>query len=239
MFSVKNFREFSGRQRVHAAIELIAGLLASLAILLGFVEIVVEDGLLGESRRFDVAMLLWVRSTSPQWLDLPMRAITALGYYWVVIPLTLFFIYLFYRLDLKLYATLLPISSGGAAILATFLKILFQRPRPKLFESGYAASFYSFPSGHATIAVAFYGTLTLLVALRLEGWRRFALLAAGAGLVLLIGLSRLYLGVHYPTDILAGYLAATLWVGVVGAVAVFWNPGRVLGEETRGDDRVR
>jgi undecaprenyl-diphosphatase len=224
------FRGAFGRQCLLATAGLIAGFLVSSAVLLGFVEIVVEDGLMEKSRRFDTTVPLWVRSTFPPWLDVLMRAITALGYYWVVVPLALFFAYLFYRRGLGLYAVLLPISSGGAALLATFLKYLFQRPRPELFESDYTASFYSFPSGHATVAVAFYGTLALLIALRLKGWRRWTLLAAGAGLALLLGLSRLYLGVHYPTDILAGYLAAALWTGAVATVVVFWRPDLALSK---------
>ena len=232
-------RGTSGRQRLLVTAGLIAGFLVSSAALLGFVEIVVEDDLMEKSRRLDIAMPLWVRSTFPPGLDVPMRAITALGYYWVVVPLALFFAYLFYRRGLGLYAVLLPISSGGAALLATFLKYLFQRPRPELFESDYTASFYSFPSGHATIAVAFYGTLALLVALRLQGWRRWTVLVAGAVLALLLGLSRLYLGVHYPTDILAGYLAAALWVGAVAIIVVFWRPDLALSKSSGGSNSQR
>ena len=233
-------RSASVRRRVLATfLGLVAGFLASSAVLVGFVEIVVEDELMERSRRLDVTVPLWVRSTFPPWLDVPMRLITALGYYWVVVPLTLFFAYLFYRRGPELYAVLLPISAGGAALLATFLKYLFQRPRPELFESDYTASFYSFPSGHATIAVAFYGTLALLIALRLQGWRRWTLLAAGGGLALLLGLSRLYLGVHYPTDILAGYLAATLWTGAVATVVVFWRPDRALSKALDESNKPR
>ena len=228
-------RGASDRWRLLATfVGLIAGFLVSSAALLGFVEIVVEDGLMEKSRRLDATVPLWVRSTFPPWFDVPMRAITALGYYWVVVPLSLFF-----RRGHALYAVLLLISSAGAALLATFLKYLFQRPRPELFESDYTASFYSFPSGHATIAVAFYGTLALLIALRLQDWRRWAVLVVGAALALLLGLSRLYLGVHYPTDILAGYLAATLWTGTVATVVVFWRPDLALSKNPGESNKLR
>jgi undecaprenyl-diphosphatase len=99
---------------------------------------------------------------------------------------------------------------------------VFRRARPELFDSGYTASFFSFPSGHATVAVGFYGALTLILAYRLRGPARWAVVSGGVLLVLLIGFSRLYLGVHYPTDVLAGFLAAPLWVISVGAVYVVW-----------------
>lgn len=198
---------------------LLAGLLVSLGALVGFVELA-EEVFTGESQRFDRAVLLWI-ANFPAWLDGPMRVITALGYYWVVIPLALVSAYGFHRRGYDISAALILISPAGAAVLATVLKIVFGRARPELFDSGYTASFYSFPSGHATVAVAFYGTLALLVALRLQGPRRWAVAAVGIVVVVLIGFSRLYLGVHYPTDIVAGYLAAAIWTGAVGAVLIY------------------
>jgi undecaprenyl-diphosphatase len=122
-------------------------------------------------------------------------------------------------------------------VLTTILKAVFQRTRPELFDSGYQASFYSFPSGHATVAVGFYGMLTVILAYRLEGLARWAVAVCGVLVVLLIGFSRLYLGVHYPTDILAGYLAAPLWVVSVGGVYALWLSVRGLrAAESDRDD---
>ena len=201
---------------------LLLGLLASIAVIVAFAEL--ADGVVeGESRRFDRSVLLWIHATFPDWLDGPMRLITALGYYWVVVPLLLVALYAFYRRGLVLSAALLAISTTGGIVLTTILKAVFQRARPELFQSNYTASFYSFPSGHATVAVGFYGTLALLLALRLEGWKRWTVAAVGVALVLLIGFSRLYLGVHYPTDILAGYLSASVWVSTVGSAFLLWR----------------
>nr|MDQ3318548.1 phosphatase PAP2 family protein [Actinomycetota bacterium] len=102
------------------------------------------------------------------------------------------------------------------------LKGVFRRARPEIIDSGYAADFYSFPSGHATVAVGFYGALTLIPAYHLRGPARLAVVGLGTLLVLAIGFSRLYLGVHYPTDVLAGFLAAPLWLVSVGTVYVLW-----------------
>ncbi len=201
---------------------LLLGLLASIAVIVAFAEL--ADGVVeGESRRFDRSVLLWIHATFPAWLDGPMRLITALGYYWVVVPLLLVALYAFYRKGLVLSAALLAISTTGGIVLTTILKAVFQRARPELFQSDYTASFYSFPSGHATVAVGFYGTLALLLALRLGGWKRWTVAAVGVALMLLIGFSRLYLGVHYPTDILAGYLSASVWVSTVGSAFLLWR----------------
>jgi undecaprenyl-diphosphatase len=125
------------------------------------------------------------------------------------------------------------VAAVGSLVLTTALKSLFQRARPELFDSGYTASFYSFPSVHATIAVGFYGTLTLLAAWRLRGFWRWAAVALGIALILLIGFSRLYLGVHYPIDIVAGFLAALLWVSTVGISFFLWRSfRRRSGKET-------
>lgn len=214
-------RWLADRLTVVAAVWLAAGLAFSAFVIWAFfelIDVVVE----GESRRFDKAVLLWIHTTLPGWLDGPMRVVTALGYYWVVLPLLVLVVFLFYRRGWRLSAVLLAVSTAGSILLTTVLKAVFERARPELFDSGYHASFYSFPSGHATVAVGFYGMLTLILAYRLKGMARWAVAVSGVLVVLLIGFSRLYLGVHYPTDVLAGYLAAPLWVICVGGVYVLW-----------------
>ena len=203
-------------------VELVAGLLLSLGLILLFAKIV-EDVVEGESRRFDETALLWIHTNSPTWLDEPMRIITTLGYYWIILPLLAILAYAFYRRGRKVSAALLVISTVGGLVLTTTLKTVFQRSRPELFDSGYTASFYSFPSVHATLAVGFYGTLALLLAWRLTGLRRWAVAVLGIVLVLLIGFSRLYLGVHYPTDVLAGFLSAPLWISFIGLCYFLWR----------------
>lgn len=220
-----------GRLGSILTVELVAGLLLSVGVVVAFAELS-EEVVEGETSQFDRAVLLWMNANLPGWLDEPMRAVTVFGYYWVVLPLLAVAACAFYLKGLKISAVLLVVSTVGGIVLTTVLKAVFQRARPELFDSGYAASFYSFPSGHATVAVGFYGTLVLLTAWHVAGGWRWLLAATGVALVLLIGLSRLYLGVHYPTDILAGFLAAPLWVSVVGFALFLY---RFLRGDRRGE----
>ena len=230
-------RKLADRLTIAAAVWLAITLAFSIFVVWAFAALT-EEVMEGDSRRFDRAVLLWIHTHFPAWLGEPMRLVTALGYYYVVLPLLAAVVLFFYLKGWKLSATLLVVSTAGGIVLTTVLKALFQRSRPEIFNSGYSASFYSFPSGHATVAVGFYGMLTLLVAYRLRGLARWIVVAAGILLILLIGFSRLYLGVHYPTDVLAGYLAAPLWVVSVGTVYVMWISIRGLrNAESRQQSR--
>ena len=213
---------------------LAVGFLLSIGVILLFAKIA-EDVVEGESRAVDTAVLLWIDTHAPDWLYGPMLAVTTLGYYWFVVPLLVVATAIFYLKRRRISAVLLPVATVGGMVLTTVLKTVFERDRPELFDSGYTASFYSFPSGHATMAVGFYGTLTLLVAWRLRGLKRLAVVVFGVLLVLLIGFSRLYLGVHYPTDVLAGFLAAPLWISTIGLVYFSWRAVRAT-TKIRWDD---
>ena len=230
-------RALASHLSVAAAVWLAAGLAVSAFVVWAFAELA-DEVVEGESRAFDRAVLRWIHDHFPAWLEGPMRLVTALGYYWVVLPLLAVAVLVFYLKGWRLSAVLLLVSTAGGVFLTTVLKAVFQRARPELFDSGYTASFYSFPSGHATVAVGFYGALTLILAYRLRGWARWTVATGGGLLVLLIGFSRLYLGVHYPTDVLAGFLAAPLWVISVGAVYVVWLSVRGLrAAELKRNDR--
>ena len=229
-------RWLADRLTMVAAVWLAAGLAFSAFVLWAFADLA-DEVVEGDSRRIDRSVLLWIHSTFPGWLEEPMLLVTALGYYWFVLPLLAAVVFLFYRRGWRLSAILLCVSAVGSFLLTTMFKSVFERARPELFDSGYTASFYSFPSGHATVAVGFYGLLTLILAYRVRGFARWAVVLSGVLVVLLIGFSRLYLGVHYPTDVLAGYLSALLWLVCVGAVYVLWLSIRGLraAESSRDD----
>lgn len=113
-------------------------------------------------------------------------------------------------------ALLVVVTMAGAGLLDALLKQTFSRVRPAAFFDYPLPVSHSFPSGHAFFAASFFGGLAALVSGRVRSKSlRAAIWAAAIGLILLIGLSRVYLGVHYPSDVLAGYAAAIVWVAAV------------------------
>lgn len=112
----------------------------------------------------------------------------------------------------KREAVIFFITNIGELILNISLKTVYRRTRPEpLFEYPLPDS-YSFPSGHALGSFCFFGILAWILAANVEtAASKWAIYCAAALLVLFIGLSRIYLGVHYPSDVLAGYLVATVW----------------------------
>ncbi len=203
-----NWAEF----RVLLAIVLIAGTAFGIVQLAGEISE-------GETRAFDTAILLAFRNPAdpadpigPWWLEVMMKDVTSLGSTAVLTLITAAAIgYLL--IERKYSAALFVlIAIGGGSLLSTLLKIGFERPRPDLVA--HAADVYtaSFPSGHALMSTVTYLTLGALLA-RLQEQRRIKLyfLAVAVLLSALIGVSRVYLGVHWPTDVLAGWSVGAAW----------------------------
>jgi membrane-associated phospholipid phosphatase len=158
---------------------------------------------------FAVAGELSAAATHPA-TDLVL-AVTTLGATQVILLVT--------AIGLALLATMrqwhgfmtLALSVAATELGVQVVKVLVERPRPPEADALTQASGFSFPSGHAATAVAVYAVIALLLARGCCGRRRVALLLAGGLVVLGVGASRVYLGVHYPTDVLAGWLTgATL-----------------------------
>ena len=112
----------------------------------------------------------------------------------------------------------LALTMAGATVLTLALKYGFHRSRPVPFFGPIPHS-YSFPSGHALFSFCFYGVVAALINARIrsQALRIVVFLMAGS-MVAGIGLSRIYLGVHYPSDVIAGYLAGALWVSAIVAI---------------------
>ena len=166
----------------------------------------------GGTQVFDDAVLRWLGAHREPWLTNAMVEITSLGT-GVVVMMTVVISALFlYVSNHKYSALLLLIATAGGLVLNMLLKLGFGRPRPQLMEWGTHAASSSFPSGHAMNSVIVYGTVAYLVA-RLQARHRVRVytLFVAAVIILLVCVSRLYLGVHYPSDVLAGLIVGLAW----------------------------
>jgi undecaprenyl-diphosphatase len=156
----------------------------------------------------------------PESLPGMMRDITALGST-VVLVLVVLAVAGFLLVRRQLHAcALLVVASGGGALLNQGLKSLFSRPRPDLALHLTEVRSASFPSGHAMASAIIYLTLAAILATMVKPLtHRLYFLGLAALLTLAVGVSRVYLGVHYPTDVLAGWTAGLAWALLCWMVA--------------------
>lgn len=173
-----------------------------------------REVLTGDTVRFDNAIRSWVHRFASSGMTGAMKAVSLLGYE-ILLAEVIISLIVFARLRWKRAVLWLFITMIGSVLLDAVLKYFYHRVRPAPFF-GSDAHFYSFPSGHALSSLCFYGVMAGLLSARIKSLRwRIAIWMLAALLVIAIGMSRIYLGVHYPSDVLAGYLAATVWVGAV------------------------
>jgi len=165
-----------------------------------------------------VAQLIAVIRT-PEVIQVSMW-VTELGVRQIAVPLLVISLLVLWLLRYHVLVLPLLVSSLGATAFTTLGKLAFHRPRP--VEAVLAEYSYSFPSGHASIAVAFYGFLGYLLIRGSVRWKtRVNLFFLTGTVILLIGLSRILLGVHYISDVWAGYLVGALWL-IIGISLTEW-----------------
>jgi membrane-associated phospholipid phosphatase len=124
-------------------------------------------------------------------------------------------------------ALLLALGSAVGLTLAPLLKLVFTRSRPPLVEHIVPVDSWSFPSAHSLNSMAVLGLLTVLAVRERPGRLRRTLLAVlGASLVFVVGFSRVYLGVHWPSDVLAGWVVGASWVAICFVFARFTGGNR-------------
>jgi undecaprenyl-diphosphatase len=189
----------------------------------------------GETQRFDDRMIRALRRADnpsipigPAWVGEVARDLTALGGVTFLGLLTLF-VAGYLLIAGKYHATVLVlIATIGGLILTSLLKHLFHRPRPELVPHLSYVATSSFPSGHSMMSAVVYLTLGTLLARVTAGWAvKIYLLACALFLTFLVGVSRVYMGVHYPTDVLAGWTGGLVWA------ILCWLAARYL--QRRGD----
>jgi len=195
----------------------IAAVFVAAALLLMFGSIA-EEVMEGETHKLDRAVLMSFRTpgnpadlVGPDWFEEMVRDVTALGSYaFVIIIVTAATGYLLLKRKYSLALLLLAAEVGGMLI-SSLLKELFDRPRPDL-EHAARVFTASFPSGHATLSAVTFLTLgALLTRVTADRKSKLYFMATAIVLTIMVGLSRLYLGVHYPSDILAGWCIGSAW----------------------------
>jgi len=196
------------RRHAWTLLLLFAGLLLPLW---GFAELA-DEVREGEPFGFDEPLLLLAHAMARDGFDRVFLLCSKIGYEWGVVPADIALVVVLALLRRYRESLFVALATGGSALLNLATKQFFLRDRPSLWESIAPETSYSFPSGHAM------GSMTLAVVLILLAWPtrwRWPVLIAMAVFVPMVGLSRIYLGVHYPSDILAGWTAASAWAVVV------------------------
>ena len=192
---------------------LVIALLAALGSMLVFARIT-EDYLTNDPlASWDISLARWlVEHRSAVGLDL-FNAITNVGSPAVSLVIATIVCVVLYRRRQIADAALLPVVLGGGELLNLVLKLSFHRARPQL--GVVELDTYSYPSGHAMIATAAYGAFAYLLWRRARARRARILVSAGmVTVVVLVSLSRIYLGVHYLSDVLGGIAAGTIWLAL-------------------------
>jgi undecaprenyl-diphosphatase len=204
---------------------LIIGFLLAVGVVLLFAWLA-EEVLEGDTLRFDELVRNLVHAHASQALTSAMRFISTVGSPGVMTLFSIVSFLIFWREGWRRAAIVLAITFAGGGLLDELLKVSFRRARPAAYFDYPLPHSFSFPSGHAMFAFCFFGTLASLVTARLKGRAVKIIVWAGAGgLIALIGFSRIYLGVHYPTDVIGGYTAALIWVGAV-TIGDRWHRSR-------------
>lgn len=165
-----------------------------------------------ETQSLDVAILEAIHSFSSPFLDSTFAFLTNFGGLIGISILTIILTLILLRRQRRTAALQVFVGVIGAVGLNVLAKSIFVRERPQLWERIVTENFYSFPSGHAMASSALAFTIILLC--WNTRWRLFSIVL-GSAYILLIGVSRLYLGVHYPSDILGGWLLSAVWVLLV------------------------
>jgi membrane-associated phospholipid phosphatase len=187
---------------------LIARLFLGILLPLLIVGFIGEDVLEQQRFAFETPVLLDLHKLATPALDQLALLLTTLGGVSVIAPLSAVILgFLWWKF--RPLALFWGLSVAGAAALNLIMKLIFHRPRPELWPRLVAESDTGFPSGHSMYSMAFVVALSLLL------WRtpyRWPAVIVGGLFVVGVGFSRLYLGVHYPTDVLAGWLSGLAWV---------------------------
>lgn len=202
---------------------LLLGPLAAAVALLVF-WFIAENMILGASRKFDEAMRESVHSFATPALTTFMQIITQFGDTPFLLLSGLAAVIVFWQVKQRRKAAMMLWAVLGGEIIIDALKNTFHRPRPDPYFFTPLPESYSFPSGHAMLSFCFYGMLALLCAREVKQPWRGAIWVAAVFMIATIGLSRVYLSVHWTTDVFAGFLGGFIWLSAVILANRLWKP---------------
>lgn len=213
------FRSRSFRDFLPFTLYITGALFVFIVAVSGFVALA-DEVREGEALAIDVRILEMINQISTAWLDRFFTVVTWLGDFLFVTAVSVGLCGVL--LKKRAYRSVATVASVmlGAVFISQALKLLFARPRPELWEALVHVSTPSFPSGHAIASSAL--ALTVVYFLWSKAWR-LSVVVIGVLYVVLIGFSRLYLGVHYPSDVVAGWLVSTAWFVIVVSTIHLWR----------------
>ncbi|CAN5332721.1 phosphatase PAP2 family protein [soil metagenome] len=209
---LRRFIKFFGSLRLALGLELLIGFIIAIAAVFFFGWLAGEM-LGGDTARFDDSIRAFVHTFASPVLTKVMQLASFLGstLFLVLFGITVFGI--FYYFKRRRAAVLFAIATIGATILLVSLKLAFRRVRPEPFFDTILPASFSFPSRHSLASFCFYLALAAIVSNRIKNLGfKILIWIFSAALVLLIGISRIYLGVHYSSDVVAGFVIGFIWV---------------------------
>ena len=197
------------------SLSLLVALIAAIGVLV-FFGWLTDEVLEGDTVAFDERVRAAVHQLASPTLTTIMRGISFLGGTRFLFGATTVIVLCFIFKKWKREAILFAVTMIGASLLNVTLKLTFKRVRPEPFFDLATPKSWSFPSGHSLASFCFYGALAAIVNARIKSRRlRIQIWIAAGVMIFLIGLSRIYLGVHHATDVIAGFTAALIWIGAV------------------------
>ncbi len=206
------FAELGGKVRQYVGKRLLLGFIAAVSSLIFFLWLA-DEVFEGETKIFDETVRQTIHQTATPGLTKLMIFLSMTGSVAFIVSVLIGMTIIFLLLKWKHAAALLLLTMAGEVILEMTLKLFFQRARPEAFFNYPLPASYSFPSGHALGSFCFYVVLAWLITARIKTRGvKISIWIFAPTLVFLIGVSRIYLGVHFPSDVLAGCAAALVWV---------------------------